>query len=205
MLANKIKLFVEKYNPDQLDWEIVNDANTAQIETRAEDRIIHSIFAGVNNFHFDSGVGCSSFVPVSQPRGVPENITEQTRTQLCAQGINQYSHSYLRLLDLKDYNWQQSVSFSAFVNSDNYALLQNEQIPTSYEVTTSKQILRKGDFIRAMNNGTVGDCVTRACWFRPCIDFPVVNDFVNIDIPCLEGLSGGLSTNVRLVFYFYKN
>lgn len=62
----------------------------------------------------------SDFVPISQPKGLPEDISPEVKYQSNIWDGDGHSHSYLTIQEILSYNWTQTVNLKGFVSALSY-------------------------------------------------------------------------------------
>lgn len=94
---------------------------------------LFSILAGVRN-----GTWGKEIKPISEPRGLPEDISEEVKEKSDYWDSDGHSHSYLLLKELKNYNWEQKIQHSAFVSKKQKAEYEKSgKLPTCYSAYSS--------------------------------------------------------------------
>jgi len=81
-------------------------------------------FAGVN-----TGAG---FNPIAQPKGLPDDISEQVRAEAKYWQRDGHSHSWLTLREVLDYDWNQKTTLSGLVDARNFDNWKRRGAPESW-------------------------------------------------------------------------
>lgn len=80
-----------------------------------------AILADVRNGRGFAGIRTGDgFNPISQPKGIPEDATEEVVEYLESYGPDGHSHSYLTLKELLDFDWTQTTGHMGVVSADVY-------------------------------------------------------------------------------------
>ena len=79
---------------------------------------LFAILADVRNGKGFAGCKTShGFNPIADPKGLPEDITDEVREKLEDYG---YGYSYFTLKELKDYDWNQTVTHVGVISEEQY-------------------------------------------------------------------------------------
>lgn len=76
-----------------------------------------------------TGIG---FNPISLPRDLPADVSEQVCAASHEWGEDGHSHSWLTLREILDFNWNQKTTLSGWVDSRNYQTWKSRGYPESY-------------------------------------------------------------------------
>ena len=80
----------------------------------------YNTFAILANVRNGRGfAGCKTgegFVPISEPRGVPDDASEEFKSFVALWGMDGHSHSYHTLRQLLDYDWTQTTRLQGWCN-----------------------------------------------------------------------------------------
>lgn len=83
---------------------------------------LFAILADVRNGRGFAGVKTGDgFNPISAPRGLPEDVSMETRRQSDGMGCDGHSHSWFTLRELLDYDWTQTTKLSGWVDLSAWA------------------------------------------------------------------------------------
>lgn len=203
-----IWLYVEKWNEKEGEWEYVD---TSYEETRGTYKYyqpsiwphrnydVFAILADVRNSH--------NFIPISQPKGMPECVSDYINKKYEEFGEYGHSHSYFTLKELKEYDWNKTATISGWVDETRYKEWKLGIPPTEYcesiwgkiYQTVSNQEM---DFIiDGINPRKEGiKYFTQVKWDKSYRDG--FKGFYDKVIPKLQSLSDGDDENVRIVFWF---
>lgn len=102
-------------------WE---EAHMERINSFYGDRNydLFAILADVRNGHGFAGVKTGEgFVPISDPRGIPEDCSPEYRREVESWGGDGHSHSWVTLEDIFRYDWTQTTQKQGWVNFENWA------------------------------------------------------------------------------------
>ncbi|WP_149023384.1 hypothetical protein [Listeria aquatica] len=116
-----IHLFVEKKNQDN-EWKAVlyeDGSYDGLYDVR--NYSVFAILADVRNgYGFAGGDIGDAFNPVSFPKGIPYNASEEFLKVRETWDIDGHSDSYLTLKELRDFNWDQKTMKRGFVDEEGY-------------------------------------------------------------------------------------
>ena len=98
---------IDKYTKNE-DLEKCNDGSEPEFEIKREDRFytdgrnynLFSALCGVRSFHFDGDTPC-----VSEPKGLPNDISNEVLAESDSYGSDGHSHSWNTLKELKEFDW----------------------------------------------------------------------------------------------------
>jgi len=120
-----IHLIVEKYNETTKRWELVGNAErdpddgyiTMPRVYRGRNYDLFAILANVRNGYGFGGVPTGEgFVPIAEPRGVPDNASPEFLTWVHQWGVDGHSHSWLLVQELLDCSWDRTTQCFGVVN-----------------------------------------------------------------------------------------
>lgn len=81
---------------------------------KERDYLVYAVLANVrNNFNI---------IPISEPKGLPNDVCENIRLESENNFKGEHSHSYLSLRELLMYNWNQEVSLATLEESEDNAI-----------------------------------------------------------------------------------
>ena len=98
----------------------IDDWNKPYTDHPYDDRnyALFAILADVRNGVGIAGYKTSNvFNPIAEPKGLPEDITDEVREELEDYG---YGYSYFTLKELKDYDWNQIVMHFGVISEEQY-------------------------------------------------------------------------------------
>ena len=143
-----IHLFVEKqskYNKRWISADIWTESDYSddhgELEVDLDNRIYSdrnydafAILANVRNGYGFAGIDTGDgFVPIDDPRGLPDDISPLVRKEAEHWEGDGHSHSYFTLKELKEYNWTgQITKLRGVVNSEQYKQFKADGIPKAY-------------------------------------------------------------------------
>jgi hypothetical protein len=94
---------------------------------------LFSILANVRNGY--GAAGCDTgdgFVPISMPKGIPEDASDFYKSEVSKWGIDGHSHSFLTLKEFLDYDWDQVTVKRGVVGPKEYEAFKENGKPESY-------------------------------------------------------------------------
>src|SRR5262249_2591595 len=84
----------------------------------------YNLFGILANVRNGSGfAGCDTgdgFVPISVPRGLPGDVSDEVRAETNRWGEDGHSHSWFTVAELLAYDWTQTTRLRGFVSAVNY-------------------------------------------------------------------------------------
>lgn len=94
---------------------------------------LFSILADVRNGRGFAGVKTGQgFVPILQPRGIPEDACPEYLSEVEGYGLDVHSHSWLTLREILQYDWQQTSRKTGIVSASGLEEWRRCGRPTSY-------------------------------------------------------------------------
>jgi hypothetical protein len=143
---------------------------------------LFAILADVRNGYGFAGCDTGNgYVPISPPRGLPDDVCESVQKESDRWGCDGHSHSWLTVQDLLDYDWDQTTKKRGMVSPEESKLLRETgKAPEAYCGWTNQA-----------NFETVE-------WDRKYRDEAPY--FLNTTLPRLQEL--GPPDEVRIVFWF---
>jgi hypothetical protein len=92
-----------------------------------------AILANVRNGHGFAGVKTGEgFIPISMPRGVPEDASDEYKHQVEEWGVDGHSHSWLTLREIREFDWNQTTEKQGWVDASEYQTFKREGRPRSW-------------------------------------------------------------------------
>ena len=184
----------------------------------------YNLFAILADVRNGSGfAGCDTgngFVPICEPRGVPDDVSEQVASESDRMGVDGHSHSWLTVDELLAYDWTQTSKLRGFVNAAEYYewnhwRRKEGEGPESYrgdifggsvEKISEKELRRRieeltdGDWSRQEEKVKEGlpSVYCQVEWEQPY--YKVARKFLAETMPRLWRL--GKPEDVRIVFWF---
>lgn len=106
------------------EWELEDgDLNVPYVKRFYTSRNydLFAILANVRNGRgFADTITGEGFNPISEPKGLPEDVSYQVRAVSSRWGEDGHSHSYLTLRELFDYDWTQTVTQYGVLSAGEY-------------------------------------------------------------------------------------
>lgn len=182
---------------------------------------LFAILAEVRNGRGFAGVRTGDgFVPISEPRGLPDDVSEQVKAESDRWSGDGHSHSWFTVAELLAYNWTQTTKLSGYVSAAEYYQWSRwrrgaGEGPESYcggiggggiEKVTEDELRRRieeltgGDWRQQEAKVKVGmpGVYCQVEWEQPY--YKVARDFLAETMPRLWRL--GKPDDVRIVFFF---
>ena len=182
---------------------------------------LFSILADVRN---GSGfAGCDTgngFVPLDDPRGLPDDVSEEVKAVSDRWEGDGHSHSWFAVSELLEYDWTQTTKHRGFVNAAQYYdwnrwRREEGEGPESYcgdvysasiekvtvaEMRTRIEAVTAGDWYRSEEKvlSELPDLYCQVEWEQPY--FKAARGFLSDTMPRLWRL--GKPEDVRIVFWF---
>jgi hypothetical protein len=184
-------------------WELriqEEKAGTFDFVSTGRNYMLFAILAGVRNYY--------SLTPISKPRGLPGDVSDQVRSNSEEWGDDGHSHSYLSITDLFAFNWESGFIQEGWVDAKNYQAFKENGRPGSW----SRSVGGGGvDHVThydmdnfLANNGeyyALGSSpYTLVQWKETYKD--KVGTFYSWSIPKLKELAEDDPGSVRIVFWF---
>lgn len=182
---------------------------------------LFGILANVRNGRGFAGINTGDgFVPISEPRGLPEDVSEQVGAESDRWDVDGHSHSWLTVAELLAYDWTQTTRLRGYVSAAGYYTWnrwrrEDGDGPESYcgdiggrgIKKVSEQELRRrieeltgGDWHRQEDKVKEGlaSVYCQVEWEQPY--YKPACDFLSLTMPRLWRL--GKPEDVRVVFFF---
>jgi hypothetical protein len=169
---------------------------------------LFAMLADVRNGHGFAGLDTGNRLnPISEPRGLPLDVTEGVKQNSDRWGCDGHSHSWLLLSELEAYNWDQVVTKRGVVGLRDYQIFKEKGAPEAWcaDVAGPKFVsnekmdqLIMDELLVAEDNGFTSKYMTRIEWKQTYRSR--VGEFIEETIPRLREL--GAPNDVRLVFWF---
>lgn len=169
---------------------------------------LFGMLADVRNGTGFAGCGTGDgFVPISQPRGLPNDVSEYVKGESDEWGGDGHSHSWLTVKDLVDYDWTQKTNKFGYVTSSEYARYLRCGAPNSWCGGVGGPgvavIANEDMYLRAMSETQEDDGLhyyTQIKW--PVTYSEAVEEFYTWSLPKLKELASDALEDVRIVFWF---
>jgi len=168
---------------------------------------LFAVLADVRNgFGF---AGCDTgdrLVPISEPKGLPEDVSEGVKKESDRWGVDGHSHSWFTLKELLDYNWSRTMVKRGWVTQDEYKEFKEKGEPQSWSSWAG------GRGVIHISNAEMDDLLqgkypdynenisyyTNIEWRAEYLDY--LRHFLTTTIPAMQKL--GNPEDVRAVFWF---
>ena len=182
---------------------------------------LFAILADVRNGHGFAGVTTGEgFVPISDPRGVPDDASKEYKQIVDSWDVDGHSHSYHTLRQLLDYDWTQSTRLTGWCSMKEWNRWirwdrDHGESPESYRGSVSGAGVKhltpaeadalfagknydEREAIAEANPGTYAPAVWQNPYYRSG------RTFLSETVPKLLKLAGGTQNldDVRIVFFF---
>ncbi len=166
------------------------------------------------------GEQANGFVPISEPRGIPENVSEQVKSEADRWDGDGHSHSWLTIAELLAYDWTQTTKLRGYVSATEYYAWNrwrrgNGDGPEGYcgdiggsriEKVSEEELRRRieavtgGDWNRQEDKvkESLAHVYCQVEWEQPY--FKPAREFLAETMPRLRRL--GQPEDVRIVFFF---
>lgn len=198
--------FVENYHPSRGEKcnEECHVSNPRKCDHPFKRRN-YDVFAMLANVRNGRGfAGCDTgdgFVPISEPRGLPDDVTPEVRAESDKWGGDGHSHSWLTLAELLAYDWNQTTRHRGWVDADEYKAFKEDGRPKSWCGGVSGSAVRHvshQEMEQRIADGGAAHCYTLVEWEESYAVSAAA--FLEKTIPALREL--GAPEDVRLVFWF---
>ncbi|MGX4583337.1 hypothetical protein [Paenibacillus chitinolyticus] len=227
-----IHLFVEKRNKATGKWEAVNAINEIEvaetkdlirkIEGRGESadywkRRLKELQAGTPDyiwygrhylfFEVLAGVRAKhDLEPVSQPKGLPDDISPEAREAAAFWDVDGHSHSWLTAAELNAYNWDQVITREGWVNFQEFKEFMENGEPPGWCGGVGGGGVRhvsNREMKEGIRDGFIGDprdYYTLIHWDKPLR--PALGTWCSWSLPKLNELAGDDPESARILFWF---
>ncbi|MGG0757899.1 hypothetical protein [Brevibacillus laterosporus] len=227
-----IHLWVERKNPDGR-WEAINGVNEPELQwwqntlerkkasggdDTYTERRIKELLEGTHDFIFDgrhyvlfsllAGVrNYYSVTPISEQKGLPEDVTQVVKEKSDEWGLDGHSHSWLSTRELVEFDWSKPFEHEGWVSENEYKKFKENGSPDSWSrgvgggsvehiTNFDMDALISGNGLRWPDKSYY----TIIKWTKPLNE--VVDTFYSWSIPKLKELAGDDLDSVRIVFWF---
>lgn len=183
---------------------------------RGRNYDLFAILANVRNGTGFAGVDIGDgFIPISMPRGIPDNSTEEYDRIVKSWGVDGHSHSYLTLdeiINTEEY-WNQETKQRGWVSMSEYAKFKEKGEPDSYSggifgasvVNVSNEemdaLLDKGVKDKSFDQALGGTYYTQVEWGESYREASRIDEIVQV-LSEIVGENGLTSKELRIVFFF---
>jgi len=182
-------------------WKTV-DYKKAFYSNRNYD--LFAILANVRNGYGFAGCDTGNgFIPISMPRGLPDNVSQEVGNHSKQYGEDGHSHSYLTVKELLAYDWNQTTKKRGVVSEEEYQEIIDK--PKRYAGGVSGRDIvhvTPSQMDRLITHPELKDkdksYYTTVEWKETYKE--AVRDFYIETLPRLKGL--GKPNKVRIVFWF---
>lgn len=167
---------------------------------------LFAILANVRNGYGFAGVDTGDgFIPITMPRGVPEDASSYYKKLVEDYALDGHSHSYLTLTELEAYDWSQVTTKRGWVNQEQFKVFVREGRPSSWSGSV------QGGGVLHVSNEYMQDSInvgnlspklyTQVEWQQTYASS--CEDFLNNTMPQLRKIAAmELVEDVRIVFFF---
>lgn len=94
---------------------------------------LFAILAGVRNGSGFAGCDTGDPVkPISEPKGLPSDVSDILKKESDSWDSDGHSHSYFTLKELKDFDWSQKIRHRGFVNPEEYKSFMENGKPSGW-------------------------------------------------------------------------
>jgi hypothetical protein len=179
---------------------------------------LFSILASVRNGRGFAGVETGAgFVPIAEPKGVPEDMSPEYQRVVGQWYGDGHSHSFLTVQEMMNYDWTQTTTKTGLVGRKEFARFKLEGKPKSWCAGSSAEEISNDEMQKRILRETGKDeldwsvfhllkesqfafdvIMTRVFW--EVSYYEPVSDFLSETMPKLWKL--GSPENVRIVFFF---
>lgn len=196
-----------RYNKDRP----MNDWNKPYTDHPYDSRNydLFAILADVRNGRGFAGRKTSNgFNPISEPKGFPDDITEEVKNELDGYG---HSYSYFTLKELKEYDWNQTVVHVGVITEEQYVKMkETKENPTCWNGMVSGKdiIVVSSDTMDKILSKTIDRNINVKYYiqteFKPVTYKDCCLEFYEDTMSELEKLipENGTDDDVRIIFAF---
>ena len=155
-----------------------------------------AVLAGVRNH--------DGIEPISDPKGVPDNVSDEIRQEIDDWGDDGHSHSYLTAEEISKYNINTPMIHSGYISCKQYEEFLNGKLPTLWSdgIGGCNVIEASNDeCLKAQQDHPELYIYTKIEWSEPAIEVAAF-----LFGSCLKQLmnrsKNGSGNDVRIVFWF---
>jgi hypothetical protein len=138
---------VDKWSPDPY----AEDEGQSRLWVAFDDRMyfnrnydLFAMLAGVRNGRGFAGIPTGTgFNSISEPRGLPEDVSPEVKAESEAWGCDGHSHSWLTVAELLRYDWNQTTKHTGMVNMWEFATFQKTGKPKAWCGDVSGRTIKK--------------------------------------------------------------
>jgi hypothetical protein len=116
--------------------KLVKDDDWLSVEDEIYDGRNYKLFSILANVRNGYGfAGCDTgdtLVPISMPKGVPDDGSSEYKMLVEQWGCDGHSHSYLTLQELLNYDWTQTATLRGWVDMKEYLRFKLDKKPESW-------------------------------------------------------------------------
>lgn len=167
---------------------------------------LFAMLADVRNGYGFAGVDTGNgFIPISLPKGLPDDVSDNIKNVSDSWGRDGHSHSWLTLKELIDYDWNQTNKSRGIVTPAEYYRYIHTGIPLSYcngVYGDNIQIISNEKMKGILDGSIIADSnisyYTTIEWTQKYKTS--AENFLNTVIHKLQSL--GTPEDVRIVFWF---
>lgn len=163
---------------------------------------LFAILANVRNGYGFAGVLTGTgFIPISEPRGLPTDVSPEVKANSMDWGGDGHSHSWLTLRELLDYDWNQTTMKVGVVDVERY--IGNREGPYDNYcgwISGPSVNVMPVDKAQLMSDDELRDAASHVQVLWPQTYRERAEHFLTTTIPKLEAL--GSPDDVRIVFWF---
>lgn len=158
--------------------------------SHSRNRHLFSILANVRN-------GYPPLDFISEPKGMPDDASEEAKKEANTFEYEGHSHSCLYLSELLLFDWDKKAEFKGIVEYAHYMIIKDtNEAPTRYSIKTTGLGVKLQDMKDIDESNPPTHVIYR--WHETYASMSM--DFYEITIPYLKTL--GDPENVRIVFFF---
>jgi hypothetical protein len=164
---------------------------------------LFAILANVRNGYGFAGVDTGNgFVRISEPKGLPSDVSPEVKAISDEYGGDGHSHSWLTLRELEAADWQRTTLHRGWVNVPSYKVFKEKGKPDSWSGGVGGGMvehLTNKEMDARIESGTAHEsCYTQVEWSETYATS--VDGFLTETLPRLRELGG--PDDVRMVFWF---
>lgn len=217
-----IHCFVETWDKRKKKWKKVtgfindyydpSDSYFSSKEFKNSDNILmnrnyweFAILANVKNGSDFEGPDISNRIePISYPKGIPDDISEEVKKEIDEFGSEGHSHSYLTAKEIMEYDKSNFITDKGFISCKQYKEFLNGILPTTwreYIGGVKIKVVSNDECVKFQEEHPEINVYTQVEWKEPITKVvPFLFD------KCLKQLmsrsKNGTGNDVRIVFWF---
>lgn len=181
------------YTPGEDDGERPFEIAHENYFYKDRNYALFAVLAGVRNR--------TNVTPIAEPRGLPDDVSDEVRAESEAYTGDGHSHSWLTVAELDAHDWTRKITFQGCVDAENYTLWKGGLRPRQYSQGVGGAVVSlatHSSMDDAIRYGFAEHTFTIVSWEESTDE--ATRHFRETTMPRLRAL--GAPEDVRIVFWF---